>query len=328
MEVGVSTGVLGAMAVIILALVVGTLVRLTQMHRLSERTARKLGLRLRTWWLIAFVLVLLILAGVPATVGFFCVVSLLALREYWRLVPERAEYGGLIWWAYGAAVLQYIWVYSGLFDLLMIFIPILTFLLLTLRVVILQRPDGFVHMVGTLQWGLMIFVFCLSHVAFLLTLPPETNPVGGAVGWFIYLVVLTEFNDMAQAWLGRPLGRHKIIPQISPGKSWEGLAGGLLCTTVAAMLLAPFLTPLAGPSSSTPDGLALSSFLSPLAAGAGLLIGISGFCGDIAVSAVKRDARVKDSGTMLPGHGGILDRIDSLTFAAPLFFHYVYFIYR
>jgi phosphatidate cytidylyltransferase len=244
------------------------------------------------------------------------------------LVPERARYGGIVRWTYAAAVLQYTWVYLNLFELFMIFIPVLTFLLLTLRIVMMRQPEGFVHMVGTLQWGLMMFVFCLSHVSFLLSLPAASNPVGGAIGWFLYLIVLTELNDIAQAQLGRPLGRHKIIPEISPGKSWEGLIGGVLLTTVVAVLLAPVLTPLGEPSPRIlENGLSLTFSLSPWAVGAGLIIGVGGFCGDIAVSAVKRDAHVKDSGTLLSGHGGVLDRVDSLTFTAPLFFHYVYFLY-
>ncbi len=257
-----------------------------------------------------------------------CAVSLLALREYIALVPERARYGRLVGWAYAATVLQYVWVYFELFELFIIFIPVLMFLLLTMRTVVMRQPEGFVHMVGTLQWGMMMLVFCLSHVAFLLSLSPEPNLVGGAIGWFLYLVILTEFNDIAQALWGRPLGRHKIIPEISPGKSWEGLIGAVACTTVLAVVLAPVLTPLGGAPPRF-EGAAVSwpFYLSPWSIVAGILIGVSGFCGDLVLSAVKRDAHVKESGTLLPGQGGILDRVDSLTFTAPLFFHYVHFLY-
>jgi phosphatidate cytidylyltransferase len=308
---GLPPGVLWVMAGIFVALVLGTIARLTHLHRLPHDVGRSLLRRLRTWWIIALVLALVVLLGRPATVGLVGLLSVLALREYLAMVPERARYGRIVIWTYVAAVLQYVWVYFELFELFIIFVPVLMFLLLTVRVVLMRQPEGFVHLVGTLQWGMMMLVFCLSHVAFLLSLSPEPNPQGGAIGWFLYLVVLTEFNDIAQALWGRPLGRHKIIPEVSPGKSWEGLLGALVCTTVLAVLLAPVLTPLD----------------TRWATIAGVIIAVGGFCGDLAMSAVKRDAHVKDSGTLLPGQGGILDRVDSLTFTAPLFFHYVYFLY-
>ena len=102
-----------------------------------------------------------------------------------------------------------------------------------------------------------------------------------------------------------------MAPQVSPKKTLEGLAGGVLTTTLIGWLMAPWLTPF--------DGAA--------ALAAGLLIGLSGFVGDVVVSAVKRDIGVKDSGNLIPGHGGVMDRIDSLTFTAPLFFHLTYYLY-
>lgn len=325
---GLPVGVLWVIAGIFLALVAGTIIRLSHLHKLPRETGRSLVRRLRTWWIITGALVLVVLLGRPAMVGLICIVSLLALHEYLALVPERSRYGRVVWWTYGAAVLQYVWVYFQIFELFIIFIPVLMFLLLTVRIVLMRQPEGFMHMVGTLQWGMMMLVFCLSHVAFLLSLPREWNPAGGAIGWFLYLVILTECNDIAQALWGRPLGKHKIIPEISPSKSWEGLIGAIVCTTVLAVLLAPVLTPLGeAPARFADEGSSLAFYVSPWAMAAGLIIGVSGFCGDIAISALKRDAHVKDSGTLLPGQGGILDRIDSLTFTAPLFFHYVHFLY-
>jgi phosphatidate cytidylyltransferase len=204
---------------------------------------------------------------------------------------------------------------------------VLVFLLLTLRMVLMREPHGVLHMTGILQGGMMILVFCLSHVAFLLSLSPDPNPAGGAIGLFLYLLLLTEFNDIAQAIWGRALGKHTVIREVSPSKSWEGLVGAVVCTTILAVLLAPVLTPLASTPQLLDVEVDVPFYLSPWAALAGLLIGIGGFFGDITMSAVKRDIGVKDSGTMLPGQGGVLDRIDSLTFTAPLFFHYVHFLY-
>ena len=127
----------------------------------------------------------------------------------------------------------------------------------------------------------------------------------------LYLIFLTQFNDVAQYVWGKLTGRHKIIPKVSPNKTWEGFLGGLATTTVLAATLAPYLTPL------TP----IESLCG------GLLIACGGFIGDVTISALKRDIGVKDSGSLLPGHGGILDRIDSLTYTAPLLFHFVYYLH-
>jgi phosphatidate cytidylyltransferase len=324
---GLPAGVVLVLAGIFVALAVGSIVRLSHLHALPKRQGEALRQRLRTWWVIALLLTVVILLKRPATVAFMAVVSLLALREYLSLVPERRRYGSAVVWAYIAVPFQYLWIYLGWYELFIIFIPVLVFLLLTLRMVLMREPHGFLHMTGTLQWGMMILVFCLSHVAFLLSLSPDPNPAGGAIGLFLYLLLLTEFNDIAQAIWGRALGKHTVIREVSPSKSWEGLVGAVVCTTILAVLLAPVLTPLASTPQLLDVEVDVPFYLSPWAALAGLLIGIGGFFGDITMSAVKRDIGVKDSGTMLPGQGGVLDRIDSLTFTAPLFFHYVHFLY-
>jgi phosphatidate cytidylyltransferase len=130
-------------------------------------------------------------------------------------------------------------------------------------------------------------------------------------GLMLSLVCLTQINDVAQYVWGRSLGRRKIIPSVSPGKTWAGFLGGVATTIGLALVLVPWLTPL--------DRIE--------ALGAGVIIGVGGFVGDITISAIKRDLGVKDAGSLLPGHGGVLDRIDSLTYTAPLYFHYVYWLF-
>jgi CDP-diglyceride synthetase len=159
-------------------------------------------------------------------------------------------------------------------------------------------------------WGRLAFLDH-SHVAFLLVLPGSVNPRGGGPGLVLYLLLLTEFNDVAQYIWGRTLGRHKVIPKVSPNKTVEGFLGGVATTLLLAWLLAPRLTPL------TPGESIL----------AGVIIGVGGFVGDVVISALKRDLGIKDSGALLPGHGGVLDRIDSLLYTAPLFFHFVWYLH-
>jgi phosphatidate cytidylyltransferase len=179
------------------------------------------------------------------------------------------------------------------------------------RMIMTGQTEGFLKAAGVLHWGLMTTVFSISHAAYLLALPVEQNPQAGGAGLLFYLVFLTQFNDVAQFTWGKLLGLHPVVPKVSPKKTREGLLGGVLTTTLMAWLIAPYLTPLSY----------------EWALGAGLLIGIGGFIGDVVISAIKRDIGIKDSGNMIPGHGGIMDRIDSLTFTAPLFFHYIYYLH-
>ncbi len=166
----------------------------------------------------------------------------------------------------------------------------------------------------------MLLVYAPSFAVMLWSIPVDQSAAVGPVGWFLYLLILTEMNDIAQAFFGRHWGKRRIAPVVSPLKTWVGLYGGIVTTATLAVLLAPLLTAFGGMGASYRE--ALRSGLVQ-AAGAGLLISIIGYFGDINLSAVKRDAGVKDSGTLLPGQGGILDRIDSLTFTAPAFYGFV-----
>jgi len=271
----------------------------------------EMGQRIRSWWVMAVMFMLALALTRKISLVFFAFVSFLALKEYLSLIPTRRADRSVLFLAYLSIPVQYLWIGMEWYGMFIIFVPVYVFLLLPMRMVLIGETAGFLRSVGTLHWGLMMTVFSISHVAYLLVLPGAVNPMGGGAALVLYLVFLTQGNDVAQFLWGKSLGRHRVVPTVSPNKTWAGLLGGVGTTIVLGMLLAPWLTPL-----KTHEALVAS-----------LIIGFGGFIGDIVISALKRDVGIKDSGTLLPGHGGILDRIDSLTYTAPLFFHYVYYLY-
>jgi len=302
---------LWASAGIILLLFFGTVIIAFLSHRYPEKDFSELRARLRSWWWMAGIFILAMLIDPVISLVLFGFLSFLALKEYLSLIPTRRADRRVLFWAYLAIPVQYYWIGIAWYGVFIIFIPIYMFLLLPIRMILIGETEGFLRAAGTLHWGLMTTVFCLSHAAYFLALPEEGNPIAGGAGLLLFLVFLTEFNDVSQYVWGKLLGKHKIIPKVSPNKTWEGFLGGLVTTTLLAALVAPWLTPLI---------LWQSVF-------AGVLIASAGFFGDVSISALKRDLAIKDSGNLLPGHGGILDRVDSLTYTAPLFFHFVYYLH-
>jgi phosphatidate cytidylyltransferase len=266
----------------------------------------ELAQRVRSWWVMVAVFAIAIAIDRRLSIAFFAFVSFLALKEYLSLIPTRRADRRVLFWAYLSIPLQYYWVYRGWYGIFIVFIPVWIVLVVSARMALIGETRDFLGAAGTIQWGLLLMVFGISHQAYLLVLPPE-----GGAALVLYLVLLTQLNDVAQYVWGKTLGRHKVVPTVSPNKTVEGLVGGIMTTTVLAFLLAPLLTPLTRAHSIA----------------AGLMIGACGFLGDITIGAVKRDIGVKDAGTMLPGHGGVLDRINSLTYTAPVFFHFVRFYY-
>lgn len=288
-------------------LVLATLIVAVLKWRRPGKGSDEIALRIRSWWVMAVVFTLALILSRRISLAFFAFLSFLALKEYLSLIPTRRADRRVLLWAYLAIPLQYFWIAIGWYGMFIIFIPVYMFLLLPLQMVLVGDTRGFLKAVGTLHWGLMVTVFAISHVACLLALPESTNPVGGGAALVLFLVVLTEFNDVAQFVWGKLLGRRPAVPTVSPNKTVGGFVGGALTTVALALAVAPWLTP----------------FDRREAVAVGLILGVGGFLGDVIISAVKRDLGVKDSGALLPGHGGVLDRIDSLTFTAPLFFHYV-----
>ncbi|MBL0209564.1 MAG: phosphatidate cytidylyltransferase [Holophagaceae bacterium] len=272
----------------------------------------ELKLRVRTWWIMSAVFLGALAFNRIGILCFFAFLSFLALKEFLSMIPTRRADRRVLFWAYLAIPLQYLWIGMDWYGMFLVFIPVYMFLFLAMRTVLIQETDGFLKAVGTLHWGLMVSVYALSHGAWLALLKPTYGVHGGGLGLLLMLVFLTQFNDVSQYIWGRTLGRTPALPKVSPKKTLEGLLGGVATTVTLAVLLAPRFTLLTKSESLM----------------AGLIIGFGGFIGDVVISAVKRDLHLKDSGQLLPGHGGILDRVDSLFFTTPLFFHFVKYLDR
>jgi phosphatidate cytidylyltransferase len=265
---------------------------------------RELRQRIVSWWIMIALLAAALLAGWQATVALFAVVSFIALREFLSLAPTRREDRLIILGAYLTIPLNYLFVALDIYGIYLVLIPVYAFLITPWLMAVIGQTKGYLASASMFHWGLMTCVYNIGYVAYLMRTPEYELPAGGA-GLVFFLLVATEFNDVAQYVWGKLFGRHKIIPRVSPNKTWEGFVGGWASTAALIWFAGPLFTPLEG------WGLAIVAAVLPVA----------GFAGDVTMSAIKRDLGVKDTSHLIPGHGGILDRIDSLTFTAPLYFH-------
>ncbi|TFH89958.1 phosphatidate cytidylyltransferase [Vibrio ouci] len=298
------------MVVIVSILVLGTLVYLWLSRQHRDRDYLELKLRIRSWWWMIGIVFVVLYLPLQYTLFFVGFLSFMALKEFLSIVPTRMTDRRVIFWAYLSIPFQYYWLSIGWYGVYIIFIPVYMFLYLPMVAVLIGDTKGFIRSAGVIHWALMLTVFCISHMAYLLVLP-SLNLDAGSMGMLLFLLIFTQFNDVCQYVWGKSFGKHKIVPKVSPNKTWEGFVGGALTVIVASYFVAPYLTPLTGV-----QGLV-----------AGVIIAFSGFIGDLVISSVKRDLKIKDTSQFIPGHGGILDRIDSLMFTAPLFFHYIYYLY-
>lgn len=271
--------------------------------------------RVRSWWFMIVIFSVAILLSPLVSTVFLGLVSFLAFKEYISLIPTRRVDRAVLLFAYLTIPVQFTWAHLNSYGLFMVFIPVWCVLILGMLMVLRGQTEGFLRAIGTYSWGLLITVFALSHTAMLLAAGDAWNPVaqggGGGAGLLLFLVGLTQFNDVAQFTWGKMLGKTRIAPTVSPGKTVEGFLGGVVTTALVAALVGPYLT--------------IMPWEWSLAAGA--VIALAGFIGDVTISALKRDLGVKDSGGLIPGHGGILDRVDSLTYSAPVFLHFFRFFF-
>jgi phosphatidate cytidylyltransferase len=263
-----------------------------------------LNARIRSWWGIVFVFGAALLFGRVVTLVLFAILSFLAFREFMSLTPTRAgDHRSLFLSFFVVVPVQYLLIGIDWYGLFSIFIPVYIFLILPALSAVAGDTKDFLARNAKLQWGLMLSVFAISHAPALLLLDLSGYRLPNAL-LLLYLMIVVQISDVFQYVFGKLFGRTRLSPAISPSKTVEGLVGGGLTAVLIGAAL---------------SGIAPFSPLQAAAMSAVIVIG--GFFGGFVLSAIKRDLGVKDWGRMIEGHGGILDRMDSVSFASPLFFH-------
>ncbi|MEM8691193.1 MAG: phosphatidate cytidylyltransferase [Pseudomonadota bacterium] len=299
------TAVIG---ILFVASTVGFVLRLRASDTGPGSAIENLNARINAWWVMVIVMAIAFVAGKTGVVILFAICSFAALREFLTLTNTKtADY-----WALAAAVfvvlpVQYLSVGMNWYGFYSIFIPVYAFLLMPIISALRGDTKDFLIRVAEAQWALMICVFCVSHVPALLSLNIPGYE-GRNLFLIFFLVVVVQSSDVLQYVWGKLLGSRKIAPKLSPSKTLEGLLGGVLSASLIGAALF-WITPF-----SIWQAAALS-----------LVITLMGFFGGLVMSAIKRDRGVKDWGHLIAGHGGFIDRLDSVIFSAPIFFHIVRF---
>jgi phosphatidate cytidylyltransferase len=269
-------------------------------------TLVNLNQRIIAWWVMVAVIGIAFLFGMAGMIALFAFISFAALREFVTLThTSRRDHWVLLGMFLVVIPIQYWLVATAWYGVFTIFVPVYCFLIMPALTALYGDTERFLERIAAQHWAVMIAVYAVSHVPALLTLE-----IPGYEGRHLllvaFLLIVVQGSDVLQYVFGKLFGRHLLAPRVSPSKTWEGLVGGLAAASLLGALLS-FLTPF------TPWQAALIT----------LIACFMGFLGGLVASAIKRDQGVKDWGHLIEGHGGMLDRVDSVIFAAPVFFHIV-----
>jgi phosphatidate cytidylyltransferase len=296
-----------------LLVVSSTLVAILKARQPKGKTnpvIENLDARVRAWWLMVAIFAVALFTGGLGSVILFGLTSFFAMREFVTLAPTKAaDHRGLFWAFFVILPVQYVLVARQWYGLFAIFIPVYAFLFIPIRCALAGDADRFLERTAKVQWALMVCVYFVSHVPALLMLKIPGYE-GANARLLLFFVLVVQMSDVLQYVWGKLFGRHKIAPVLSPSKTWEGFVGGVLS------------------ASALGGALWWATPFSPWQAAAfSLVITLMGFFGGLVMSAIKRDRGVKDYGSLIEGHGGVMDRIDSICFAAPVFFHLVRYFF-
>lgn len=301
---------LGIIALLVIATVIGFYMEWKVTTPKGRETVANMNARIRAWWLMCGVFATANLCGTVTTICLFALLSFLALREFVTLTPtRRGDHRSLLFTFFCLMPLQYFLVGIQWYGMFSVLVPVYAFLFIPTANALQGDAKHFLERTAKLQWSAMICIYCLSHAPALMMLHIPGYE-GENIKLLLFMVLVVQLSDVLQYVWGKTTGKRPLAPHISPNKTVEGLIGGISSATIVGTLLW-WATP----------------FNPFVAWGMALLISLAGFAGGLTMSAIKRDRGVKDYGTLIEGHGGVLDRIDSICFAAPLFFHVVRFFY-
>ncbi|RPF50293.1 phosphatidate cytidylyltransferase [Aquisalibacillus elongatus] len=262
--------------------------------------------RVKTWWGMFVVFSFATLFNTIVSLLSIMVLCLFALREYFSMMKTRKSDRRLFLWAYLAIPLQFYWIYIGWYGMFIVFIPVYVFLFLPIPRIFGKGTLGFLKSVSSTQWGLMLMVFGLSHLAYY----PVASPDYGA-NLVLFLVVLTQLNDVVQYTVSLYLGKSKVVPTANPYITWEGFLVAFILTTCTSYYLYPYLTTF---------GLTFGIL-------SGVIISITGFLGCLTISFLKRDLLIGDFEKQETFKVRYLSRVDSLTYTSPVFFHTIRYFF-
>jgi len=334
--------VLGVFVVLGVATLVGRILRGQVDNGMDPAIVAKFNRRVNAWWIMSAALATAYFLGYSATVLLFGVISFWALREFITLTPTRiADHRALFWVFFIFTPLQYILVGMQREPMYSILIPVYAFLFIPARVAFAGDFKRFLERTAKIQAGLMICVYCLSYAPAILSLNEElirssgprpasvTAEEAGSTAansktptiseqerlirnarLMFFFILIVQLGDVLHLAAEKLFGRYVIAPAIHQGRTWTGMLGGIGATTLLGMMF----------WWATPFNIFQVAILSFATA-------LMGFAGGLTMSAIKRDRGVRDYGTLVEGHGGVLDRIDSICFAAPVFFQISKYIF-
>ncbi|PID36414.1 MAG: phosphatidate cytidylyltransferase [Rhodobacterales bacterium] len=266
--------------------------------------------RINAWWAMVISLSVASLFGRAGITILFFLMSFAALREFLSLTAKRrADHWVLMFSFFVALPAQFLFVGVGWIGMMTVFIPVYTFLFLPVLAVARGDTSHFLARVAETQWGLMLTIFAVSHVPALMLLDIEGFAGKGAL-LCAWLIIVVQGADVAHYLFPKLVGRHRIMPKLDSSRSWEGMVGALGAAFILGILLWWI----------TPFGLLWAPIIAVLTA-------FFGYGGNMVMAAIKRDKGVRDWGHLIPGQGGFLDRLDSVFFAAPVFFHLTRFFW-